>query len=127
MRPTDPRTTNFGIVLSGFREKAGMTVTELALRAGVSTSYVSQLETGKKRANDLIIRRISNALDINPTVLFTGAGMIPMPLAETLRPADATVRLEEDLSEFEREDLLKYLSFLRYKATLEPTSSGTRY
>ena len=124
MRTTDPRTTKFGIVLSGLRENAGMNVTELAKAVSRSISYLSQMEAGKKRPTDLMIRRISIALDINPMVLFTAAGMIPMPLAESLRPANATVRLDEELSELEREELLKYLNFLRYESTLQPTLLG---
>ncbi len=127
MRPTKPRTTEFGIVLSGIRNEAGMTVTQLARRADVSVSYVSQLETGKKPPNDRIIRRICGPLGVDPRVLYRAADILTMSLADTLRPVNVTVRLEEDLSEFEIEELIKYLSFLRYKATLEPTSSGTRY
>ena len=123
MRPPHSRTTKFGRALTQLRENEGMTVTELAKRAGVSTSYVSQLETGNKRATDPIIRRISNALDINPIVLFTAAGMIPLPFADTVRPASSTVRLDEELSELEREELIKYLSFLRYEASLGPNPS----
>ena len=118
MRRPKERTTEFGIRLASLRERQGINVSELADRAGVSPSYVSLLETGQRPPNDRIIRRISGALDVLPIVLYEAAGLIPMALAESLRPADAKVRFEEDLTEAERQELLDYLSFLRYRAAV---------
>ena len=117
MRRPKPRTTEFGIRLSSLRESQGLTVSQLAKMTGVSVSYISQLETGRKQPRDSIIRRLSGALDVSTIELFAAAGMIPMPLAETLRPTNATIQLEEDLTEEEKGELLDYLAFLRYRAS----------
>ena len=101
-------------------------MTEFAKRANVSASYISQLEMGKKRPNDRIIRLLSQALDVFPTQLYAAAGLIPMPLAEMLKPPNATARLDEDLTGEEKMELLQYLSFLRYRASIGNVELLTR-
>ena len=94
-----------------------MTVSRLAEMADLSTSYISQLETGKKLPTERLIRRLSGVLDVSPRALLKAANFtLPLPLTETLRPPEATVDLDEGISAEEREALLEYLSFLRYRS-----------
>ena len=51
-----------------YRKMRGMTQEELAEASDLSTSYISQLESGKKRAGREGLERIADALDI-PLVL----------------------------------------------------------
>ena len=51
-----------------YRKMRGMTQEELAEASDLSTSYISQLESGKKRAGREGLERIADALDI-PMVL----------------------------------------------------------
>lgn len=51
------------------RKKAGLTVEELAARAGYSKSYVSEMQTGRKQINARALERIAKALDCQPVDL----------------------------------------------------------
>ncbi|WP_072281627.1 helix-turn-helix domain-containing protein [Rappaport israeli] len=46
-----------------WREYRGMTMTELAARIGVSQSYISDIERGKKDGSIKVIKAIATALD----------------------------------------------------------------
>lgn len=49
------------------REKAGLTQTELAEKAGVRQATISELETGKTRRVDLdVLDRLCGALRLSP-------------------------------------------------------------
>lgn len=60
-----------------YRKMREMTQEELAEAADLSTSYISQLESGKKRAGREGLERIADALDI-PMVLLLEPGEYPM-------------------------------------------------
>lgn len=53
-----------------YRKMKNMTQDELAEAADLSTSYISQIETGKKDVGRDGIMRIAQALDISPSMLF---------------------------------------------------------
>lgn len=55
---------NFQYVLKRFRLAKGLVQEELAERIGVATSFVGQMETGKKCPNINMLFRIARALDI---------------------------------------------------------------
>jgi len=44
------------------REKAGLTVEALAEQAGLSKSYMSEIQTGKKQANARVLENVARAL-----------------------------------------------------------------
>ncbi|QEK12618.1 helix-turn-helix transcriptional regulator [Crassaminicella thermophila] len=53
------------------REEVGIRITELARRSGVSQSYLSELEAGKKKNVSMtILCRLAKALDVHVSVLF---------------------------------------------------------
>ncbi len=49
--------------IGAWREYRGMTMTELAKRVGVSQSYISDIENGKKDGSVKVIKAIAVALD----------------------------------------------------------------
>lgn len=53
------------------RDERGWTLQQLAERAGLSISYLSEIEQGKKRPSLKVARRLSQALGLPPTVIFT--------------------------------------------------------
>lgn len=52
------------------REERGWTLQQLAERAGLSVSYLSEIEQGKKRPSLRIARRLSQALGLPPSAIF---------------------------------------------------------
>lgn len=55
-----------GPVLKRLREKKGLTMQQLADRAGVTDAYIAMLETGKRKNPSLAtLRRIAKALKVN--------------------------------------------------------------
>jgi transcriptional regulator with XRE-family HTH domain len=74
----------FGAVLRRHRQRAGLTVTELALRIGRTQSYVSQLESGALHPpDDDMLAKIAGVLGTDEERLIIEAGRLP----ETLRQA----------------------------------------
>ncbi|MDI6871781.1 MAG: helix-turn-helix transcriptional regulator [Bacillota bacterium] len=53
------------------REERGWTLQQLAERAGLSVSYLSEIEQGKKRPSLKVARRLSQTLGLPPTAIFT--------------------------------------------------------
>jgi transcriptional regulator with XRE-family HTH domain len=60
-----PFAAQFASYLKTAREKAGLTQTTLAERCGLTGSYISLLESGKKPApSDRVVRRLASVLDL---------------------------------------------------------------
>jgi len=109
----------FGQELKKLRKEARYTQDQLAKFAGISASYISQLETGNRDPTDRVITKLSGPLDIPENHLFITIGKIKMDLAGTL----ATERKEApdlliNLSDEEWEELLTYLAYIKVKASI---------
>lgn len=101
---------NFGMVLRGFRERAGLSQSALARRAGLDPSFVNRLESGQRGADRAVAEGLARALDLNPTEmdqLLAAGGHLPLLLAR-LGPQDPTLQLvarilaDERLSDADR-------------------------
>lgn len=55
----------YGKVLRAYREECGMSMRRLAVRAGISYSYLSDVERGKKDASSEMLEDICGALGLN--------------------------------------------------------------
>lgn len=55
--------------LRRIRLLVGLNLSQLATLVGVSTGYVSHLETGRRRITPSIERRIADALNVTPELL----------------------------------------------------------
>ncbi|CAM4344183.1 transcriptional regulator with XRE-family HTH domain [Paenibacillus endophyticus] len=53
------------------RQKRGLSQEQLALLAGMNTSYIGQIERGEKNPTVKTLEKIAKALDINITDLFS--------------------------------------------------------
>ena len=60
-----------GGILREAREKAGLTQEELAFRAGVDRTYVSQLENDKKSPTVQTLFRLCEAMNASPAAAIT--------------------------------------------------------
>jgi len=91
---------------------------QLAKLAGVTASYISQLETQDKIPKPRVIRKLSAHLGVTPNHLFNKCGMVEMDLASTLaNNRDQVSRKMPDLPEEQLEELAKFLTYLDFKAS----------
>lgn len=65
----DPDLVVFGANLRAARQAAGLTIEELADRAGMNWSYVSQCERGERNATIGTLLRLARALNIQASQL----------------------------------------------------------
>ncbi|MFG2091269.1 multiprotein-bridging factor 1 family protein [Spirillospora sp. NPDC048824] len=61
-KPTS-KTVSFGAEVTRLREEAGLNRTELAARAAVTRSYISQVESGRTKCRKDFAERLDKALD----------------------------------------------------------------
>ncbi len=61
--------STLGARVAAFREMRGMSLRALAAAAGVSSSFLSQLENGRTNASVASLRRIGTALGVSPAQL----------------------------------------------------------
>lgn len=66
--------------LRAIRVRRLMTQAELAVRAGLTTASISRIETGTAKARISTVRRLADALDVNPDDLL--AADEPPPLSQ---------------------------------------------
>ena len=66
--------TNFGDYLKTLRTSKGMTITDLANASTVSQPYLSQIESGKRKASIQIINKLADHLEIDQFELAAKAG-----------------------------------------------------
>ena len=81
----------FGRELRKLRLDARYSQARLAELVNTSTSYVSQLETGKRMPTPRIIRRLSPFLGVTPNYMLRKIGMVEMNLADALSACDLMV------------------------------------
>ncbi|MBL7521925.1 helix-turn-helix domain-containing protein, partial [Frankia sp. CNm7] len=61
-----PALRAIGVAIRAARRRAGMPMTALAEKAGVSQPYLSQLENGRNNPSIQTLYRIANALELSP-------------------------------------------------------------
>jgi len=57
----------FGKIIAGLRQAAQISQEELADRAGIHRTYVSQMERGLKSPTIVVLLKLSKALDTTPS------------------------------------------------------------
>jgi len=87
------------------RESQNMTKTRLAQLSGVSQSYISDIEAGKRNPTLEVISRICDALGVTVVELLSDEETKPEIEPESLRFA----KLAEKLDPGERKALMRYL------------------
>ena len=58
---------SLGKIIAGLRQSAGLSQEELADRAGIHRTYVSQIERGLKSPTIIMLLKVSRALDAAPS------------------------------------------------------------
>lgn len=103
------------------REKAQISVRELAKAAGVSNPYLSQIERGLRRPSAEILQQIAKGLRISAEVLYVQAGILEdrHSDSEVARAIASAV----ELSERQKEVLLEIYESFRKENDLREEQS----
>jgi transcriptional regulator with XRE-family HTH domain len=89
--PSCPHATplqRFGATLRQYRQQRGLSHRALTARTGIRSSYISQIELGKRNISVLALLRLAHALDIPPDWL-----LVPIDPHATLAPPITSARL----------------------------------
>jgi len=109
------RTTRFGRFLSEQRAQNNYSVSELALRAKVSASSITDLELGRRQLTSRMGRRLAGPLEIEPNTLLRAAGpAVEFDWKEALAPPDEAKPRELFLSPAERALVDAFVDFIRF-------------
>ena len=105
----------FGEYLKKLREKRGFSIRNLALAAGVSNSYLSQIETGQRGIpSHRILRKLARPLKVDYEELLRAAGYLVLREGQYIFLEDNKYSSEPIL---DLEELLQ-LPRLRFKGVL---------
>jgi transcriptional regulator with XRE-family HTH domain len=76
--------------LRGLRQRAVLSQEQLAEKSGVARDTISKLETGRRRAYPMTIRKLAASLDVEPQMLLGGVEYTEAELEEdsSEKPAD---------------------------------------
>jgi transcriptional regulator with XRE-family HTH domain len=98
------------------RQRAKISVRQLAEATGVSNPYLSQIERGLRKPSAEILQQIAKGLRISAEVLYVQAGILEDREADT--DVQAAIRADLLLTERQKQVLLDiYLSFARENTT----------
>jgi transcriptional regulator with XRE-family HTH domain len=105
------------------RQRAKVSLRQLAEATGVSNPYLSQIERGLRKPSAEILQQIAKGLRISAEALYVQAGILDAREADT--DVQAAIRADVGLSERQKQVLLDiYESFRREEA--EPMEAATR-
>jgi transcriptional regulator with XRE-family HTH domain len=96
------------------REITRLSLRQLANLARISNPYLSQIERGLYKPSAQVLKAIADALHISPEALFVRAGLLDEEWdSETAPEVEAAIRLDERLSNDQKEALIRvYRSFV---------------
>jgi len=77
-----------GATLEGERKRRGLTLRDLAAKAGVSASLLCSIEKGRVNPSVATLFELATALGVPPRVFFGGSAETPEPTGDQLPPPD---------------------------------------
>ncbi|PZP49405.1 MAG: XRE family transcriptional regulator [Pseudopedobacter saltans] len=115
--------STLGIVLKEARKNVVLTLRQVEEMTGISNAYLSQLENDKiKNPSVNILSKLSSLYKVSLKTLLSNAKMIDKKEAQqeeiNLNFAQKIAFRAENLTEEERNDVLKYLEFIKSKKEL---------
>jgi transcriptional regulator with XRE-family HTH domain len=110
--------SSLGATLKDARKNVGLTLRQVEEMTDISNAYLSQLENEKiKNPSVNILSKLSSLYKVSLKTLLSNAKMIDKKEAQqeeiNLSFAQKIAFRAEDLSEDERNDVLKYLEFIK--------------
>lgn len=114
-----------GPYLRQLRRRAGLSQKEAARLLGVTASSLCQIETGRRQPSLRRMRQLASIYGVEPAVVLREAGLVELDWMALLqgpaRDAGQEPVPEDPLASLtpeEREEMLAYLAFLRFRASL---------
>lgn len=101
---------DLGLRIRQLRNEKHMSQEELAFKAGISPAHLGQIERAVKNPTIDTIGKISSALDIPVTELFSTDRIAPAPHSLTIGKINAQLI---DMSEDEQKDILRIVRIFR--------------
>lgn len=106
---------SLGDYLREQRHSAELSLRQLAVQAGVSNPYLSQVERGLRKPSAEVLQQLAKALRISAEALYVRAGLLEDPGSD--RTLEAAVLADTVLSQRQKRVLLDiYASFRRENA-----------
>lgn len=110
--------SSLGITLKDARKNVGLTLRQVEEMTEISNAYLSQLENDKiKNPSVNILSKLSSLYKVSLKTLLSNAKLIDKKEAQqeeiNLSFAQKIAFSAEDLTEAERNDVLKYLEFIK--------------
>jgi transcriptional regulator with XRE-family HTH domain len=95
---------DIGHFIRDLRRSAGVSLRQLAEKAGVSNPYLSQVERGLRKPSAEVLQQIASALRVSTPVMYLRAGLLddrdgPGVLAAIAADPDLTVAQKQTLSQ----------------------------
>ncbi|MCD0450253.1 helix-turn-helix domain-containing protein [Actinocorallia sp. API 0066] len=110
-----PKVGSIGEYIREQRQRAKISLRQLAEQAGVSNPYLSQVERGLRKPSAEILQQIAKGLRISAEVLYVQAGILEDREADT--DVQTAIRADLTLSERQKQVLLDiYDSFRKENA-----------
>ncbi|GAA0962369.1 helix-turn-helix transcriptional regulator [Actinocorallia libanotica] len=110
-----PKVGSIGEYIREQRQRAKISLRQLAEQAGVSNPYLSQIERGLRKPSAEILQQIAKGLRISAEALYIQAGILEHREADT--DVQTAIRADISLSERQKQVLLDiYESFRRENA-----------
>lgn len=113
--PARGQLTELGAFIRDQRERAELSMRELAKRANISNPYLSQIERGLHEPSVRVLTSIAGALELSAETLLRGAGLLGDGTADDDRTAstEEAIRSDPRLTLEQRQALLTvYRSYL---------------
>lgn len=113
------RNTSIGKELTQLRISQGLTQREVAANLKRSKSYVCKMETTKRVHDADALYAYAVACGTRPEYLLGRTHQLQLPLLNALiAPSDLSIDPLEDITPEERQELIRYLAFLRLKRAI---------
>jgi transcriptional regulator with XRE-family HTH domain len=110
----DGKPRDIGDFIRDLRRNAGVSLRQLADKAGVSNPYLSQVERGLRRPSAAVLQQIATALRVSTPVMYLRAGLLD---AKDREGVLAAVAADPDLSLAQKQSLSQiYETFRRENA-----------
>jgi HTH-type transcriptional regulator, competence development regulator len=104
-----------GGILKEARELRRFSLRDVENQSGISNAYLSQLENDKiKKPSANTLYKLSGLFNINFDDLMVTAGIVEKK-NETVSASNDFAFSSDNITEHEREELIKYLKYLRYQ------------
>jgi transcriptional regulator with XRE-family HTH domain len=114
---------DIGSFIKAQREAAQVSIRQLAVKAGVSNPYLSQVERGMRKPSAEVLSQIAKALRVSAEVLYVRAGILERGEASQVRDA---ILADTAITEGQKQTLLEtYAAFcLENEAVSEESTTA---